>query len=816
VVQFASQYLPSVTTLTNTATVADDGAIGPDTNPADNTATDTDNLLLLPTDLTITKTDGLTTVMPGGSATYTLTVTNHSNQTATGVLVKDTLPQGASLTSSTPVGSLTGNVLTFPTFTLTAGASKTLTVVVQFASQYLPSVTTLTNTATVADDGAIGPDTNPADNTATDTDTLFLLPTDLTITKTDGLTTVMPGGSATYTLTVTNHSNQPATGVLVKDTLPQGATLTSSNPVGSLAGNVLTFPTFTLNAGASKTLTVVVQFASQYLPSVTTLTNTATVTDDGAIGPDTNPADNTATDSDALFLLPTDLTITNTDGVTTVNPGQTVTYTLTATNHSNQPATGVLVKDTLPNGLTFTGSTPSATVAGNVVSFPTFTLAAGATRTFTVTAQAAAKYPPGFATTLADTATVADDGAIGPDTHPADNTATDTDTLKLLPPDLTITNSDGVASVVPGQTVTYTLTVTNRSNQLATGVVVQDTLPPGVAFKGAAPAVTRLPDPAGNVVLQFPTFTLAGGASKTLTITVQFAPRYLPNVLNFANHADVRDDNASGPDANPADNSALDVDALILPATNTSDVPRVDIASAVAMPVVYANVASKVNLFGSNTANPGGVQVANQDSVFVNHLYNDVLGRAPSQAEVNNWVTMMQVYGVSRTTVANALWTSAEHRADQVRGFYQLFFHRAATPAEVNVWVNAFQAGLDETQVALRLILSPEYATLNPGDYFIAALFFDVLGRKADLGGFAYWTQALHSGVSRATIAMRFLQSQELYVDVINRVYGQYLKRAPAPAETAFWLPQLMSGRIGITQFAESILGSPAFNALPA
>ena len=56
-------------------------------------------------------------------------------------------------------------------------------------------VTSITNTATAADDGNNGADPTPGDNTGTDTDTLTAAP-DLTVTKTDGRSTAAPGDDA--------------------------------------------------------------------------------------------------------------------------------------------------------------------------------------------------------------------------------------------------------------------------------------------------------------------------------------------------------------------------------------------------------------------------------------------------------------------------------------------------------------------------------------------------------------------------------------------------------------------------------------------
>ena len=80
--------------------------------------------------------------------------------------------------------------------------------------------------------------TDPLDNTATATDLLSGATgsgTDsdarspqvsLAVTKTDGSATYTPGGTATYTVTVTDNGLTDALNVSVADTLPAGVTLT--------------------------------------------------------------------------------------------------------------------------------------------------------------------------------------------------------------------------------------------------------------------------------------------------------------------------------------------------------------------------------------------------------------------------------------------------------------------------------------------------------------------------------------------------------------------------------------------------------------
>src|SRR5439155_17291960 len=97
--------------ITNTASVATPAGVA-DVSPTNNVATDTDTVAATPatTDLSITKTDGVTTVAAGGTLTYTIVVTNAGSSTVTGATVADVFsPQFSSVTfTAAPTGGATG------------------------------------------------------------------------------------------------------------------------------------------------------------------------------------------------------------------------------------------------------------------------------------------------------------------------------------------------------------------------------------------------------------------------------------------------------------------------------------------------------------------------------------------------------------------------------------------------------------------------------------------------------------------------------------------------------------------------------------
>jgi uncharacterized repeat protein (TIGR01451 family) len=109
--------------------------------------------------------------------------------------------------------------------------------------------------------------------------------------------TVKTGKQLTYTIQVTNNGPNPASTVVVNDTLPLGTTFFSLTNPGATCTPLFVGSTGTLScsyasltSGSSVTLTLVVKVTAK--GNGTNITNTATVS---SATFDPNPANNTAT-----------------------------------------------------------------------------------------------------------------------------------------------------------------------------------------------------------------------------------------------------------------------------------------------------------------------------------------------------------------------------------------------------------------------------------------------------------------------------------------------------------------------------------------
>jgi len=234
----------------------------------------------------------------GEATTLTATVTAGSNVAYTWAFDDGEIGGGAVVTHTYPaVGSYTAVVTASNSVNvLTATATVTVTdvpIAGLAASDSSPTalgeITTLTATVTAGSNvaytwafgdgetgsGAVVTHTYPAvENytavvTASNSVNVFTATTTVTITGVPNLTinksgpaTATAGDLITYTLVITNSGNRDATGLLITDTLPSGASYVSG---GSLNGNVVSWAVASLEASNS----TMVQFAVTATQTIT-------------------------------------------------------------------------------------------------------------------------------------------------------------------------------------------------------------------------------------------------------------------------------------------------------------------------------------------------------------------------------------------------------------------------------------------------------------------------------------------------------------------------------------------------------------------
>ena len=337
----------------------------------------------------------------------------------------------------------------------------------------------------------------------------------------------MLGSQITYTLTVTNVGPSTGADVVLTDTLPVSVTFVSASDGCGEAQGIVTCSLGTIETGDSATVSIVVT------PNSTgDLTNTATVTSSVE---DPNIDNNSATANTTVGSL-ADLSLTKADSPDPVFLGTELTYTLTVTNGGPSPATGVTLTDTLPVEVSIVSSSSSqGSCSGTGIVICTLgTIENGNSATVSIVAT------PNSTGDLTNIATVTSSVE---DPNISDNSATETTTVEDLA-DLSVSKIDSSNTVLLGNQVTYTLTVSNGGPSGATDVVLTDTLPAAVSFVSSDPSQGSCSG-ASTIICNLG--TIASGNVATVVIVVT------PNSTgSLANTATV---DSGVADSNPSNNS---------------------------------------------------------------------------------------------------------------------------------------------------------------------------------------------------------------------------------------------------------------------
>jgi uncharacterized repeat protein (TIGR01451 family) len=289
------------------------------------------------------------------------------------------------------------------------------------------------------------------------------------------------------------------------------------------------------------------------------LANTASVAPSAGVT-DPTPGNNSATDNDTLTPQ-ADLSITNSDGVTTATPGGSVSYTITAANTSGPSAApGSHVTDNFPASLTCTwtcvgagGATCSASGTGNVGD--AVALPSGGSVSYTATCAISAA-ATGMLVNMASVAT----SVSVADTAPGNNSASDTDTLAVQA-DLALTLSDNRDYVQVGDVLDYVIEVTNPTGPSTAVATVNDVLPAelsGGSWVCTPTGSASCASGSGNTLGDTATIPVGGKASYLYSATVQAAGA-VDQIVNSASTA-----LTAGTDSTPANNSASDTDVVVV------------------------------------------------------------------------------------------------------------------------------------------------------------------------------------------------------------------------------------------------------------
>jgi uncharacterized repeat protein (TIGR01451 family) len=233
---------------------------------------------------------------------------------------------------------------------------------------------------------------------------------------------VVAGLPSTYTLTFTNTTAEPMSGIVASGNLPSGMTLRNINGCARLGGNqsfgfLCTMPNLAAGASETATFSLVASTVGTYdIP----FSVSGTVPVPGEPGTLQLVGDSVTLSVNAQ-PGPTDVQVTGSSNNGGPPVGSAFTYTFQVKNNGPLPAFGVTFDDPLPATIAFAGNLTTnvgpctASVTSSSIHCDIGSLAVGQQATISFSAT------PTAAGAVANKATIA---MIAPDTQPANNSVT--------------------------------------------------------------------------------------------------------------------------------------------------------------------------------------------------------------------------------------------------------------------------------------------------------------------------------------------------------------------------------------------------------
>ena len=414
----------------------------------------------------------------------------------------------------------------------------------------------------VSDGEQDGADPTPANNAASDTDTLDAAPA--YAISIDAPPVVRPGDAVVIMTTPQNLGDQTGTNIVITQTYDPAVlvdVVVSDGGVVDPVGGLITWTFPTLDGRSDRTLTVTGRVPDSVGPGKVELPSTATVTDDGQNGPKS-----TASDSVAPPLVAQPDYVLDIEMPPTAQPGRPFEVLVTISNDGDQDGTNVTIGGTIPPvGISFVNvvATPPGTTASldpqtGLITASTPLLRSGDAITLLVTVIPDAPLRPD-AEKVAGSFVVMDDNANGDDPTP-ENNRDDESTDLVAVPDYVVTIESELEIAKPRKPIDYQIVVTNDGTQNGSGVVVTNTFPPEILTQVTASDGGIVDEVTGQITWLIG--DLAIGESRTLTVESIVAGRTPRGLEEFAHVTTVTDDGLSGADPTPENNTDTEVDGI--------------------------------------------------------------------------------------------------------------------------------------------------------------------------------------------------------------------------------------------------------------
>ncbi|MCU5375654.1 cell surface protein [Bacillus cereus] len=528
--------LPAVNPTPNTANIVYDFIFNPDFAPIQkSTTSNTTFVQINDADIVSLKTVDLTSVTIGDILTYTTTLMNIGNADATTVVFTDNIPvgttfiEGSVLVNNIPqlnanpsagilVGTIAPNVSIPVTFSVTAVA--------------LPASGRIQNQSTSRYTINSEEQISTSNITFTEVISAHITATKTTPIQYADLQTIIP-----YTISIINNGNIQVENIIVTDIIPantsfiensvivNGTARPNDNPISGIQID---------NIPPNTTATVLFQVRVTSIPQTNPISNTSTIEYQYTL-PNRPPITETIISSAAVTTINhANLNSNKAVDLAFATVGDTLTYTITLNQTGNVAANDVTIQDIIPQGTTFIENSvivngealPGVNPVSGIPIGP-ITVGGDAIASFQVTVSSIPT-----PNELTNQAITTFNYIVNPNNVPVTNTTTtNTVTTTVQNDNVFAIKSANVANALPGQTLTYAITITNNGNITIEDLLSIDTVPVDTTFVTGSVTINGINQPNANPENGITLGNLAPNESTIITFQVTIAPSTLQSTI---------------------------------------------------------------------------------------------------------------------------------------------------------------------------------------------------------------------------------------------------------------------------------------------
>ncbi|MGE6309716.1 DUF7507 domain-containing protein [Bacillus cereus] len=537
----------------------------------------------------------------GDTLSYTITLSNPGNVTSQNIIFTDTLPDGTTFISGTLTSDSGTQQIGNPASGIQIGninPGGTVTITINVLVTNIPSINPISNSSSIQFQHIVDPSQPAITQTASsNTVTTTINSAILTTTKSVDKSIISVGDTVTYTTTITNTGNTPATNVTFTSAIPASTTFIPNSftingiqQPGAQPALGVNIP----NIAPGETVTVTFQVNVISVPPSNSIMGNDTILYSYTVDPNGTPV-TTSTSTNIVTNPVLDAMITMVKSVdqTLVTLGDTITYTTILTNKGNTNATNITFTDLIPNGTTFVpdsviinGITQLGLTPNTGVTIGTIAPNSSISISFQVTATSTPVQNPIANSATASYTFIADPNAPIVSRNVTSNTVFTTINTATI---LSSKQVDKSFSRI-GDTLTYTVNLTNNGNSSAQNVIFTDTPPNGTTFIANTFSINGVPqmgaNPANGVDIGLIT------AGTTVTVSFQVTITSLPTENPIVNFSSTSYQLVSPPDAeisisNPV---STQIKEAILSMTKNESVSYADIGQTAFYTTSIANL----------------------------------------------------------------------------------------------------------------------------------------------------------------------------------------------------------------------------------